>query len=399
MNDIKSFDIQNEKRENRFNKNPKMIIFFAIIIGILMLIFIAEKILEHKEKGTKSAGVQRHIRLRERPPLLSMISKPSDDFMLTVDSLIQKPYQLRTDNNGFILPNRKYEKADKIIVFIGGSTTESMYVEEKSRFPYLSGLLIEKKSGLHITSYNSGVAGNNSLHSIDILINKIIPLKPDIVIMMHNANDLTMLLYLKSYWNNHWSRSPIITDDKSASYKFLVAVKDLFIPNLWSSFRSATNYLNAIKGLLDHPKGKSDEFSDLRGKKIVIDEEKKRKIIKEFAMNLQTFISICKIRGIIPVLMTQENRLTDIPDPLIKRVLADRLKNNFEIEYKDYKELFDSMNQTVRDVAITNNVLIIDLDHEIPHTKAFMYDFVHFNDKGSIKAAEVISNKILHLVQ
>ena len=98
-------------------------------------------------------------------------------------------------------------KPDLTLVFLGGSTVACIYVDEESRFPSLVGQLLSQQTGKKVTSYNSGVGGNNSLHSLDILLNKIIPLKPDVVVMMHNINDLVALIYDKTYWSNNPTRS------------------------------------------------------------------------------------------------------------------------------------------------------------------------------------------------
>lgn len=120
-------------------------------------------------------------------------------------------YPFRIDNNGFILPHNNYDNPDNKIVFIGGSTTECMYVTENNRFPYLTGQLIEEKTNKQINSYNAGVSGNSSIHSLDILLNKIIPKKPDIVVIMHAVNDYAILAYDHSYWPVGTPRSELIT--------------------------------------------------------------------------------------------------------------------------------------------------------------------------------------------
>ena len=102
-------------------------------------------------------------------------------------------------------------KPDLTLVFLGASTTACIYVEEESRFPYLVGKLLAQKTGKKITSINSGVGGNNSLHSLDILLNKIIPVRsPTSWCMMHNINDLVALIYDRTYWSKNPTRQPIV---------------------------------------------------------------------------------------------------------------------------------------------------------------------------------------------
>ena len=65
-------------------------------------------------------------------------------------------------------------------------------------------------------------------------------------------------------------------------------------------------------------KFKNDEFKQVRGRKIEVHPEQ---LVQEFTLNLQTFINICRARGITPVLLTMPSRLKDDPDPLIRRLM------------------------------------------------------------------------------
>ena len=102
---------------------------------------------------------------------------------------------------------------------MGGSSTECMYVDQEKRFPYLVSKKFSKGQ-LKVNSFNGGVSGSNSMHSINILLNKGLDLNPDFCIMMHNLNDLIVLFYEDSYWNNNFSRS-LILEIKEKEYRFL----------------------------------------------------------------------------------------------------------------------------------------------------------------------------------
>ncbi|MCG2773041.1 MAG: hypothetical protein L6277_13265, partial [Desulfobacterales bacterium] len=114
-------------------------------------------------------------------------------------------------------------------------------------------------------------------------------------------------------------------------------------------------------------------------KKITIDQDL---LVREFSLNLQTFINICRAREITPVLMTQASRLTESPDPLIRKSMRS-LEVSQGITYTDFKGAFDRLNQTIRDVGAKNQVLVIDLAREIPPVKENIADVAHFNDRGS----------------
>jgi hypothetical protein len=304
------------------------------------------------------------------------------------DTLTPKKYLLRIDNNGFIIPSKKYADPDISLVFLGASTTECRFVEEENRFPYLAGLLLEKKLGIRINSYNAARSGNHSLHALDILLNKVAPMKPDIVIMMHNINDLSILLHEKSYWNKNKSRSVIFDMNDEIVSNFFKIIRDRWIPNLSAEMR---NFDRSIRSLWKSDSKANDEFAASRGKPIAVD---KSYMIQQFEMNLQSFIYLCKARNIIPVLMTMSSRFKEEPD----KIVEDSVKMS-GVDYKQFKDIFDTFNESIRKKAKENNIVVIDLAEKIPQEKEFMYDIVHHNDNGSIKTAEVISERLVPLVQ
>ena len=56
------------------------------------------------------------------------------------------------------MPSKVHDHPDLTLAFLGGSTTECIYVDENNRFPYLAGRLIEEQTGLKVNSYNAGRA-------------------------------------------------------------------------------------------------------------------------------------------------------------------------------------------------------------------------------------------------
>jgi lysophospholipase L1-like esterase len=366
-----------EDRKNWLERHPKKVISLIVLVAVAGLAVATEKILAYRNHHRiNPLGIQRYIKLREFNPLYRDVLVPNRQAMEMSDSLVQKPYPLRIDRQGFIMPSRIHAHPDLTLVFLGGSTTECIYVDEKDRFPYLTGHLLEQQTGLKVNSYNAGRSGNNTLHSLDVLLNKVLPLKPDVVVMMHNINDLAILMYDKTYWNHNPSRSPLI--EKKPNFKTVGKdlegtfhlVRDLTFPNLSRQVKKLFSWAHKSRG---------DEFKEVRGEKITIDQ---KLLVREFSLNLQTFINICRARGIIPVLMTQPSRLTDHPDPLIKKLMHN-LEVSQGITYGEFKGAFDRLNQTIREVGAQNQVLVIDLAREIPPVKKNICDVAHFNDQGS----------------
>ena len=378
-----------------FEANPKKTIALVLLICVVGLTYAAEKVLAYLNHSQKMVlfTERRYINLREYQPNLDVVDLPSDKTLQEADGLEKKAYRVRTDANGFILPYKHYEKPDFEVIFLGASTTACIYVDEESRFPALVGNLLEEKTGKQVTSINSGVGGNNSLHSLDILLNKVIPLKPDVVVMLHNINDLVALIYDKTYWSRNPTRQPII-DYKL--YKDLTGLKavstlarDTYIPNLHVAFRSLSKKIFGKQ-----VKDPEDEFAYIRGKKIVFDPAQ---ILAEFKMNLQTFINICRARRITPVLMTQFNRYKSNPDPKVLAAMKG-FESDSGISVGEFMALYAKFNEAIREVGKQNGVQVIDLANLIPQDSQYIYDVVHLNTKGSQLAGRLISDQLQPLV-
>lgn len=383
-----------KEKSNRFENHPKktLVIFLALVI--LALGYGAEKFLQYKHHGTgfNYALPNRAVALREWRPGMIIWELPGKSAR-TSDSLTLKPYLLRIDRHGFIIPSKKYDHPDITLAFLGASTTECRYVEEGHRFPYLAGALLAKNLGIQINSYNAARSGNHSLHSLIVFLAKVLPLRPDIVIMMHNANDLAILLHDQTYWNNESSRPMIVDMNKEISANFIRYYRDKWIPHLAEAMRDFDRRVRLwlTSGKKPGLQPGEDEFAQYRGKKVVVDESK---LVPPFTKNLQTFISICKSQGITPVLMTMANRLKDNPD----RAVIAEFKGR-DIGYREFKGAFDRFNEVIRQTGRENHILVIDLAQKIPPEKEYLYDIIHLNDNGSVKAAEIISRQLEPLVR
>jgi hypothetical protein len=373
---------------NWFNKNPIKTIVITVLIMIVLIIYGAEKILQYKNKGIgfNYNLPHRAITLREYRPLMTQWLEAGKEEQ-HYDTLVTKKYLLRIDNDGFIMPSKKYANPDMSIVFLGGSTTECRYVAEDHRFPCLAGVLLEQQTGIKINSYNAARSGNHSLHSLDILLNKVFPIKPDIVVMLHNINDLVVLLYESSYWNPRSSKPIIFDINKEIDGNFYKIIRDRYIPNLAVAMH---NFDKSLRSIFKSKKKSADEFAKIRGKQVIVD---KSAMVNQFEMNLQSFIYLCKARNIIPVLMTMPSRFKEKPNQIILDTF-----NNVTLEYSQFRELFDLFNKSILKKAQENNIMVIDLAREIPQENEFMYDIVHYTDAGARKVAGIISDRLQPVV-
>jgi lysophospholipase L1-like esterase len=385
---------QKSRQKSWFEKNPKKTLAMVLLSLLVALTYGAEKLLGRLNHSHNLVlfSEKRYINLREFPPNLDVTEVPQEKTVRESDGLVRQAYRVRTDARGFLLPYHQYDHPDATLVFLGGSTTACVFMEEENRFPYLVGNLLEQMTGKKITSINGGVSGNNSLHSIDVLLNKVIPLQPDVVVLMHNINDLISLAYYKTYWNRNPSRAPIVDFTFYKNLKGLRALstlaRDLYLSNL----HVATRVLS--KKIFGKSRDEDDEFAQVRGKRLELDQDV---LIHEFKMNLEIFINICRARKITPVLMTQFSRIKADPDAKVKRALQG-FASDTKITVSQVLDTYGKFNEAIVAVGRANGVLVIDLAHLIPQEKQYMYDVVHLNPEGSRLASRVISDRLKPLV-
>src|SRR5690349_3896780 len=103
---------------------------FAIIVVTLIAVKLADVVVGTFKPAKYSDFSMRSIRLREHPPNMTLTIRAGPDILSVTENLPSKPILFRTDDDGFILgPTTQSGRVD--ITFIGGSTTECQYVEER----------------------------------------------------------------------------------------------------------------------------------------------------------------------------------------------------------------------------------------------------------------------------
>ena len=240
-----------------FERHAKKTLAVLVVLAILALAFVTDRILGYKTTA-QGPPVERYVRLRELAPLSFEVLHPPARIFDTAAGSKPRPVYIRVDDQGFLMPSRVHDHPDLTLAFLGGSTTECRVVPEDSRFPYLVGRRLEEALTVKVNSYNAARSGNNSLHSINILLHKLMPLKPDVVVMMHNINDLVALLYEKTYWNNNASRRVIVVMKPTLTGQvrgFFQVLREDTVPHL---YRAITELSQRLKG------GKSRKWTNSR---------------------------------------------------------------------------------------------------------------------------------------
>ncbi|MCB0736784.1 MAG: SGNH/GDSL hydrolase family protein [Bacteroidetes bacterium] len=330
-------------------------------------------------------GQERFVLLKEGRPNMRVKLTPSKAFHHAADNLERKPYMLACDERGYILPSKLNDIPDFELVFLGGSTTQCTFNDSLKRFAYLAGRLIEEKTGKRINSYNHGSGGAHSGHSLNTLLNKVVEHKPNYVVLMHAFNDFGTLVTHGGYWQKDQLYSNI--KNINTRHKTIGTEGRSLLRTV---FPGIDNYLKSNHSLQSDTSFLRQEKFD---KQLSLEECKQL-----FRQNLLAFVQICKAYEITPIIMTQPHRLTEEKQDGAYhywRMVADPRRTNYPLTYNELIEFEETFNQEIRTFCSSEKVILIDMEAEVPKQKEYMYDAIHFTDKGCEKVAEVIANTMV----
>jgi len=280
----------------------------------------------------------------------------------------------RTDSLGFILPYRSLDSSVYRIVLLGGSTTECLAVSEEKRVHRAVEKQLDKTTCLNI-----GNSGNHSMHTLDIFANKILAYNPDVVVINHNVNDLSMLLNSETYHNNHSNRSLLLTSSEDL-YSYVVGypknwfVRN-FIPHISLVLLPTTFEGESLPVVREFPDGPLRDDLNMDSLKLV------------FKKSLKGLVEYSKAWGVKPVLLTQGS--------CFKHYSIGNLER-----YKGYNldSLHNVFNQVVREIALESGAALVDAELLMEDNKDYFYDVVHYTDAGSLFISNHISATVKKLL-
>ncbi|WP_456734380.1 glycosyltransferase [Bradyrhizobium sp. USDA 3364] len=173
-----------------------------------------------REDGAPLSSGKRTIRLKEYPANISLSHTPSDEYVESrKHSLVRKPYLLETDAIGFIRGSKSPAVAAQSVIVLGDSVVEGMYLDPDDRFCAKLETILRSEKQLDVIVRNGGYSGATTLHMLNLFLNKIIPLKPDLVILMTGIVDVDVANLEASFWSRDCWLEPIIDLNTNNSWR------------------------------------------------------------------------------------------------------------------------------------------------------------------------------------
>jgi lysophospholipase L1-like esterase len=304
-------------------------------------------------------------------------------------------------NQKYNLPNEKFTKISKNAVhtknslgfrgeewdlntkrtkmlFVGGSTTECFYIDDKKHWPYL----LSQKFGPSFLVNNAGLNGHSTVGHISLLNGYLSQLKPEYAFFLIGINDLATT-------DNGGNRFDSKLVEKNIEY-YVIQIEEYskLINLLHSFYRSYQAFKLGVKDNAEWQLEHQIKVRPLPQNEMGKILKKHEKAQKEYKKRIFEIIDICKVNNVKPVFLTQPLLFGEGIDPTTGLDLAKYQFHIFSgLQYSQKLELY---NQTVRQVCVESKTQMIDLAKLLPKDSKYFFDDMHFSDAGCQKISEVI---------
>ena len=367
--------------------------FFLLIIFLSFYVFLSILILEiifqiiYKLKTGeiyKKIPKINYEKITVKPhPYLPFIYK--DNFKNQGKEMINFPIkkysylapELKTNSLGLYNGNYGDREIDSIsknfkINCLGGSTTGN-YLEYQGNI-HSYPIELEKILNNDFEKFEVNNCAQGGYNSADLLVRfslQFLDTKPDLVIIYHAYNDI------RSYLVKNFK------SDYSNSRKNLGEV-------MWKFYLSSI-FPSSLFGLLNYlfhtwfPNNDRYSLIESISHKQNLDTKNYMDGIKTFKRNLQSIIDLCKSNKIKVILST------------FCFYLHDQVKDN-PLHLK-LKEIVQMENKIIKDLAIKNNLILVDNEKLVEKNDENFVDTVHFSHIGMKKIANNFANQIKEIIK
>lgn len=304
------------------------------------------------------------------------------------------------------------------ILAIGGSTTESLFLDDADAWPRLLQDHLETELRRKVWVGNAGKSGLTSFAHVVQLRVAARELKPDWVIVMAGINDLSVCIsggQITSHEGGGYIQGAAFDDEVIRSVYYRIAP-----PFSSRSIRLIDLVLGATPVAMNRAETVHRDhiiqdkaglfYIEQRARRseatIIDDLPEINSCLDAFETNLQQIVQFAKRQGMRIVLLTQGSLycpdLTQEERALLWFGAVDRdvFSEPPPTSYYSVRvmaELLDAFNVRTRTVADAQQIPYLDVDNVLPKTTESYYDDVHLNPEGSKRLAASLSRLLLSL--
>jgi len=261
------------------------------------------------------------------------------------------------------------------IITLGGSTTEDVWTEDGLHWPlWLERQLQPAIAGARV--YNTGMSAYTSAHSLIRLEFDVLDYRPDLVVVMHNINDLAVNYY-----------AAVQGQPVDGHYRAPYATKR-FTGDIDESDVVLSRLLHSLRSRLWPPVGKAvpDGYRIDQG-------------LAHFRRNLRNIQALASANDTAVVFLTMP--LCD--DEAVYRQVELNGRRQFSAplpeSFERFKHDFAVYNQSIVEVAAQVGAPVVDMHGLLGGDKQWFSDFVHYSAAGSRRFGERLSAKLAPIIQ
>jgi lysophospholipase L1-like esterase len=290
------------------------------------------------------------------------------------------------------------------MVTVGGSTTRSAAQADDRTWTALLGDAVANCFDRTWIN-NAGFEGHTSFAHVDLIRTYLSKLHPKVVLLLIGANEL-----LVDFLNAHdREAAPANASGHEATVRWQEYEADIegrvegLEGRTHVGIRHFLNALSTQSEVVDLAltlyrsyrawKGGLNSGNLQEGEPMPEDAAARLAVARDaqpqYAERLRLIIRLLRDAQTIPVLMTQPTIGGAGRDPTTGMDLS-RLWYG-----QSFQQSFEIYNETMRQVAQSENVYLIDLEHEMPKDTKYYLDPIHFSDAGATKVGDLVTTGLL----
>ena len=275
------------------------------------------------------------------------------------------------------------------IFTVGGSTMECIILDDSRDLSrVLQETLDDPDSGRRTRVYNAGKSGDRSYDHLAMTAHRLAHLEPDVIVVFAGTNDLFAGLFATDYL--HLEPRQLTNRDL---LKYLAGESQLYRRLYAAARRFRRRTAREIQETIEFETNTAQK-AELQRSFAPIDRPP-RVDLDAYATNLKSIIAVARAAGARTVLMTQATTWNSTIDPDAAAWHWMRLRQGGTYNERVMDAALESYNDVMRELAISENVELVDLARLLPKSLEFFYDDMHFNDAGARVTAEALAAQLV----
>lgn len=258
---------------------------------------------------------------------------------------------------------------------LGGSTTEDYWNEESLHWPLVLERALHAAGRTDVRVYNAAMSAYSSAHSLVRLEFDLLRYEPDLVLVMHNVNDLTVNYYAAALGRptdpNYLAKYGL------KRFTAVVDESDVVVSRLWHSVRARARDL-----FEPEPPGVPDHYDLGPG-------------LEVFRRNLRNLAALARANGCEILLLTMPvSRSRAKYDSLA--ALGWKGDAGPLPPYERLHSDFDAYNRAILEMSRRHEIPVVDMNALFPRNDDLFVDIVHYSKDGVVVFGETLAKSLIH---